>query len=420
MSVWRIALTPWLGLILAAAAQIVNTSVGAQPWRGDALLIALWVWTATFLCGPLVGIVAAIDGDRLFGRRPTVWGLADVRGPVVRRVWLAGTLATLLPTVAALAWMAATVHYVNPEVLMSVVVVVLAGVLTVAAVIGLGLALGSRFGRVYGPLTAFGLILVLQLASYLGAAPVFMVGGVSDSLLGLRLTTVSMLVQLLTLTLISVACALVLRAPPVAAQRRTGPDKTVLALGALVAVALLWPQLGAPQFQTVAHPDSGRSCVELRPDGRLPGVGTVCVAGEHGALDEDVQRLWSTIHQAAQTAGITELPEHLQEVAPSVGPSWHDGRDPGTVAAFSMTAAQLDPEQGGLTVEWLAQEAATPLWCPGLWADVPPADEYFEAVDRAQTALLTVLDDPSSRDAHAAAQDFDAAWAALKSCLGAS
>lgn len=190
MKIQRIAITPIVSLITVIVAQALNLAIGYQPWKGEVLLSVTWVWTAYFLCGPVITTVAAWDGAKLFNRESgAVWNLSNIRFQLMRRWCLSSLVGAILPTLVVLVWMAFYFRIIPQDVIASSLATVVSGVATVFVLLCGGLSLGLALGKVYGPLAAFALALGLQLTSYLGSTPIFMVGGVSDSLLGLRLSS---------------------------------------------------------------------------------------------------------------------------------------------------------------------------------------------------------------------------------------
>lgn len=417
MMLSRIAVTPLAALVVTTIAQVINLTVGAQPWAGEVLLSSTWVWTATYLSGPVLTTLAAWDGARLFPRvGATVWNRPGVRTRLILRWWLGSTVAASTPALLTLVWMATRFGHTHPEALGSSVFTVIAGVATLAGYLGAGLALGALLGKVYGTLVAFAASLGAQMVSYLGAVPLLMVGGVSDSLLGLRLTWGAVTVQSLgLLTLLAViAHSLFSRV-----DRRIG-RAPVAALGLLAWLipAVIAPNLDVHRFTNVSDLGEGVSCVELAAETRPSGSGQVCTYLEHARLAPQITEAWSTLSTAAARAGVTSFPTRLHELPPGAGPGDVPAGEPGSTVTFTMTADQLDLAQERVTAGWLASNIVSPTWCSGLWGEEPPGDELYEATSQTVDALETLVTstDPGALDA--ARLQFETNWAALKTCPG--
>lgn len=412
-----IAITPLVALIVATVGQVINLKVGAQPWSGEVLLSSTWVWTATYLSGPVLTTVAAWDGARLFPRSgSTVWNRPGVRTGLILRWWLGSTLLAASPALMTLAWMAARFGYAHPEAVASALITLLAGVATLAGFLGAGLALGALLGTVYGTLAGFATSLAAQMVSYLGTAPILMVGGVSDSLLGLRLTWGAAALQtvgLLTL-LAAIAHSLFTRSNP-----RLGPVRVAdLGLMAWLVAALIAPQLEVPRFVNVSDLSDGVSCGELTADTRPAGQGEVCMHLQHQRLAPQVTEAWSTLSLAAMEAGVTNFPSRLYELPPGAGPDDPPEGPPGSTATFTMTSDQLDTLSGRVTTAWLASTITSPTWCRGLWAEEPPGDELYEASTQATDALEVMVTSTDARRKADAGAQFEKAWDTLKTCPG--
>lgn len=417
MSISRIGITPIVAFLATVVAQIINLGVGAQPWKGEVLLSSTWVWTSTYLVGPVLATVAAWDGARLLPRsQATVWNARPVRRQLATRLWVASVIGATLPTLATLAWMATSFGMASTDADRSAILTVVAGVATVAAFIGTGFLLGSWWGRVYGTLAAFTLSFLAQIVSYLGSAPVLMVGGVSDSLLGMKLTWPAVISQVIGLAALLAAISYGLFAR---STRRVGPVPlavVILAVG-LIPV-LVFPRMGIPRFEIVSDPTAAVSCVELNSDSRTPGRGTVCIYHEHQRLDTQIIQAWGEISSAAVDAGIKDFPTLLHEMSPAAGPDDVPKGDPGTVVTFTMTKDQLDLNEGEVSVEWLASQITSPTWCAGMWGDEPPGDELWDAVEEATESLTALIRTPPGDDVAKNRDRFETAWKSLKTCPG--
>lgn len=417
MSLWRVAATPVSALVLTAVAHTVTLSVGAQPWDGEVLLTATWVWTSTHLCGALLATIAAWDGGRLFNpSSPTVWSLPSVRKRLVLRLWLAATACAAMPALGLLTWMMSRAQSAPADSVLSALFVTIAGLATLSTYVGAGLALGARLGTTYGTLAAFGASFVAQITSYLGASPVLMVGGVSDSLLGLRLTMGAMAIQ-------TVGLLLLISAVAVSLFRRHEQLHLSLSRGDVLLIAawlisLILPRLDVPRYERVSDLQDQVSCVQITPDTRPPGFGTVCMSAQHRRLHSAILEAWSTVTLAADRAGVTDFPSELHELPPPAGPEDVPAGPPGHAVTFTLTADQLDSKAGTVTVDWLITRMTDPTWCSGLWGDEPPGDVFFDVTERARAALRAVVsaqDDAERSEARAA---FAEAWPALASCHG--
>lgn len=415
MNAFRIAWTPLVGLVVVTAAQVVNLVVGPQPWAGELLLSTSWAWTALFLACPVLVTVAGLDGARLFpSARDTVWNQPSLRRAALTRVWAAGTVSSTLPLLGVQAWMMLAATPTSTEVALSALWLTAAGVGTVAGVIGLGLALGALLGRTAGTVVAFAAGLVLAFLQYGSSAPVLMLGGASDSLLGLRVSPTAALAQACGLLLLLAATTFVL-------LTRTGPgapSATRFALAVLGAAAVsigLISWASPLQYETVAQPDDGLGCVELSPEGRTTGHGTLCTYGEHRRVHPDLRDLWGAMSTAAVRSGVTRLPAVVREASPAVEPSAFTEGPPGSVSAFTLTKDQLDQAADGPTVtpQWLAWQITTPVWCPALWAEEAPDESLFRGQEAAAAALVAFAEGDGDAET---ARVFDEAWESLSRC----
>lgn len=417
MKMLRIAVTPVTVFIATVIAQVANLRVGAQPWPGEVLLSTTWVWTATYLTGPILTTVAAWDGARLFPRRgATVWDLPSTGRRLRARLWLFSVVAGVVPTVAVVVWMSTQFGVASAGAIASALFTMVAGIATVAGFIGAGLALGSWWGKVYGTLVAFAGSLMAQMVSYLGALPILMVGGVSDSLLGLRLSWGAVAVHTLGLALLVGLAAFSLFTP---GTRSIGPvEWGGVVLAAWFLLALVIPNVDAHRFVPDSAMGEGTTCVELRADTRPPGHGQLCMAHQHRRLHVPLAELWGAMSTAAAEGEVRGFPGALHELPPAAGPADVPPGAPGSIATFTMTKEQLDALEGSVTLDWLAASMTAPTWCPGLWGEEPPGDELWEASDAAREALITLVEGRSPEDRAQAARQFEAAWDTLRACPG--
>lgn len=414
MKLFRLTLTPALCFIAAIIAQGLNLINGAQPWLGEALLSATWVWTATYLCGSVFATLAAWDGARLFPRsEPVVWGRGDVRSAMIRRWWAWTTLAATAPTLITLAFMVSYVPAVAGSVIISSLATVFAGIATVAALLGGGLILGRELGKIFGPLAAFALSLLALLNSYLGSFPMLMIGGVNDSLLGLRLSAPAMIASVVGLTVLLLAEANCLFGPPTTSSRNG-----IIALATGILIALAPNLVSTPRFVPVEDLTEGVGCVEMGMDSRPPATGTVCDHIQHRHKSDEVMAAWSTITTAVAEVGITDFPTLFYELPPSADFTDVPEGPPGSVAAYTLTGDQLDFRSDTIEVSRLISQITSPVWCPGLWGDEAPSDSFFAFQDSTARALTTVVTGEDLAQRKEAAERFRTGWDKLKRCEG--
>ncbi|MDO5736922.1 MAG: hypothetical protein Q4P15_10655 [Propionibacteriaceae bacterium] len=414
MKLFRLTLTPALCFFAAIIAQGLNLINGAQPWLGEALLSATWVWTATYLCGSVFATLAAWDGARLFPRsEPVVWGRGDVRSAMIRRWWAWTTLAATAPTLITWAYMVTYISAVPGSVEISSLATVFAGIATVAALLGGGLILGRVLGKIYGPLAAFALSLLALLNSYLGSFPVLMIGGVNDSLLGLRLSEPAMITSVVGLTVLLLAEANCLFGPP-AKSLRNG----VIALATALLISLAPDLVSAPRFLPVEDLTDGVGCVKMGPDSRPPATGEVCINAQHNHKSDEVMAAWSTITMAVAEVGITDFPTLFYELPPAGEFKDVPEGPPGSVATYTLTGDQLDFRSGTIEVSRLINQITAPVWCPGLWGDESPSDQFFSLQESTAGALTTVVTSEDLAKRKEAAKRFRTGWDKLKRCEG--
>lgn len=418
MTLTKLSLTPAVALIGVTVAQIANFSLGPQPWPGEMLLSSLWVWTATFLAGPILATVAAWDGARLVPQDDqVVWGRGRARASLIRRWWLTSTVAAVVPSLIILAVICARCPMVSGQVVASSAAVVVAGIVTVALLLGGGLCVGSAWGKVYGPLGAFVLALGVLLISYRGTLPVLMAGGPGDSLLGLMLSTPALITHAVGLTLLALAEIGYLFGP---AWRWRGA--AALAVGLVTAVVL--PVAGGflaptPQFVKAGPLAVGYGCVNLRPDTRPPGSGEICISFEHTSHADDIHTAWSQLVQAFTRAGVSTFPSQIHELPPAAEPSDVPTGAPGTVGTYTLTRNELDVKTHAITASWLGQQITTPTWCHGLWADKAPGDDAIATSQEVHEAIETLLDpDANDQRRREAATAFTQGWEKLRRCEG--
>lgn len=419
MKIIRDSVTPVAAFVALLIAQVINLRVGPQPWEGEVLLSSTWVWTATYLAGPVIAAVAAWDGARLLPCSGVSGSATSAdRRQLAARLWVASALGAILPTMVVLGSMAGSFYgrSLHADVDQSAFVTIVAGILTIVAIIGMGLVLGSWWGSRYGVIAAFVASLLIQMVSYFGSAPVLMLGGVSDSLMGLALTRDATIVQIVGLAALLAAIGYALLSDPTKRLGSVPRTVSVLALGLLP--ALILPQLAIPRFEAVPEMEHGVSCIEMGPDSRPGGIGTVCTHLEHQRLSYQVQRTWGEISLMAANAGVRDFPTLLAELPRSAGPDDVPEGEPGSAVTYTLTPDQLDIRRGEVSVEWLIDSITTPTWCPGLWADQPPGDEIFEPMIQARESLLALAGDLTADEVAVNRDRFEAAWAALKGCPG--
>lgn len=410
--IWSATFSYWISPVVVIIGLCINYLVGPQPWQGEALLGVEWVWTAQFLVGPVVAAVAAVDGARTLSRDPqALLGTRKLRNSFVVRWLLMTTLTISVPYVVCTLVAAYLAPSVPDYALVSMLLTPVFGIASIAIILMIGAFMGSALGDKLGALVALGIVLVLGVLALSGNTPSLMNGGPSGSLIGLQRGTDSLILQSVTILVVLAAMWLALVVLPRHGRWQLA-TVTIVCAGLIL---LIVPRLSVDGYAFANPTEENLSCSLHEKNEGTVGELESCVVGEHVRLGADIDLAFQEIHVAAKNAGISNLPLQLKEVYP------HTGLVSENVATFAFTGGHLDTsdKKTPVSTQWLVAEITEPRFCPGLFADYPPNDEYWNVVETAQTSLMTIVES-NGLHVESSVKKFNGAWKSIRACQGAS
>ncbi|MGH3388513.1 MAG: hypothetical protein ACRDOO_06515 [Actinomadura sp.] len=346
-----------------------------RPWRGDWLWTMDWVGTMLFIPGLLVAMGCAIDTGRAAGRhRDWLMSTSPARWKAPASLALPGLvtvgLVHLLAVAAHLATTAAVATAPPPAAVPVMLLVQLAGV---AFFVMLGMVAGWLLGPVLGPIGAATVVLITTYGGDHESFDPLGFGSATVSLVGWELSYDHAALQLAVLSALIALGALV-------RTRFTAAGTRVPTVGGAVALALAVAVLVGPRS---FGPD------QRFVPGDLPGMGDcvgervpVCFHPEHRPFAEAVVGDVEAFYRLAAERGVADLlPARVVEDV--------HGRLAARDAA-TLTPTPDELASGEISPVRLAQEILMPHHCAQLYADSPPAAEYWLSMEALMIYLTSL------------------------------
>lgn len=364
----------------ALLVELVNVVQRGASWDGDVLLAADAQSIATFVIGPLLCAVVAVDTARYSD--PSLLHLVRFSTPP-RHPYVFTALAAWVPVAvvhlgvgAACIAINATPAHGASTVLMAVLqlVVQALALLTFASV-------GSFLGRFVSRLAAG----VLGVAAALGVFylqasagdgfQLLKIGGATVSRIGLLYSVPYLVAQVVGLLIVS--CALLL-VPSVGRRGRAFPSPVAAVAGVIALAVVVVPLPWLPHTRWVEDP---------RPPTDCAGAPAVCLFAEHAASRAGYRAQVERLVQAADAAGYDAfVPTRVEEMSRTFVPSPKNGE-----RVFPLSTSTADPDGPSLVMTML-----TPAHCPQLQADAGPDEAFIDAHEALASTWLVVSGVPKA------------------------
>ena len=399
-------ISPWIILVAGVAAQVVNLSVGEQPWAGEYLLSAEWHLTSLYLWLPPVTAAVSFDFGRQFSNASvSLLSLASFRNPTALRLLVLDALLLAGLLIGGATVYVSYLQWWPPEGLLLFTLQVLLGGGVGVVLILLAAVLGVLAGWKIAPVISLVGALIILLRGMTSSASIFSIGGANGSLVGLTVPGAVQAAQMAGLLVLGGVAVWLIRQAPTRTMKTTG---IVLSAAALT-VGLAAPALGAPKYALLRQPVE-QVCI---------GDGTgreafACITTQHRRLFDPLVERFTTLHAVGEEYGLKGIPPTIIEY------TFNQGVSEEGVLTWMPTKAELDLRNPHVSLEGFVQSISQPTWCSGLSGDAPPNDRYLKAITTVQESLTVLLSDEESSKTEkvSAAETFNEMWPEIVSCEG--
>lgn len=366
-------------LVIASALVIIVASLRGRPWAGEAVWTVDWFGLTSFILGPIVTAMTALDSSRLAGDRRRVLNSTYQRGHLLGpTIASSHALAAAIPALAA-TFIALTVYDAPirtsavPGMLLMLAAQMVGYLLYASLGYAVGLFCNAVLAMVIGGGVGYALMYFQSVAAE-GSLGLLYLGGATVSRLGLTVNYGHLAVQMVIL--IGLSALLLLVRPRVDTETvlPTWPGWIALTLVGFVLATAPSLEVGNRYRVLAMEPEACAPVEDVQFCMFAEGVPT---------FNEERDRLGVLVADLKVRGYDAMLPSLVTQRLRGQRP------DPGQTTVDFWQIRSTDERDRPHA--W-AEELYTPYWCAALYGATPPPERYFDDL----TLLVETAVNPGS------------------------